>query len=220
MLQEGALQIHHHLPNSERSQLRYTSLVRGGMTQYDIRHDTAVAGEHEVHVMLGDVPIKGSPVTFAVLPDKPDPERCRLFAPTEEVMLLDKPYASLLRTYDKYGNACITGGHKFGTRLQLVKQSVHDQTALVPQNHTIDVADNQDGTYHILVTLNFSCAVKLCVCRPQHAPRCLADEISVTALTCDDARPCPQFCQHGQELAGRRWRIAASQPHLRQERVG
>ena len=67
----------------------------------------------------------------------------------------------LLRTYDKYGNHCWVGGHKFGTRLQLIKQSVHDQTALVPQNHTLESEDLGDGTYHIKVTLNFPCSVKL-----------------------------------------------------------
>ena len=77
MLQEGRLKIKHELPNSSTAWLRHTQTVRGNTTHYDIRHDTTVSGEHVVHVMLGDVPIKGSPVGFSVLPDKPDPERVR-----------------------------------------------------------------------------------------------------------------------------------------------
>jgi len=170
VVQEGQLQIQHQLPNETKTLLKYTQQVRGGTTQYDIKHDTSVSGDHEIHIMLGETPIKGSPVTFTVLPDKPDPERCKLFAPTDGLLLLDQPYASLLRTYDKYGNACISGGHKFGTRLQLVKQSMHDQTALVPQNHSIETDDLQDGTYHINVSLSFNCAVKLFVNMDKNLP--------------------------------------------------
>ena len=167
VVQEDSLKIAHELPDGAGTNyLKYSTAVRGGHTQYDVRHDTAVSGEHQVHlhrispashphltriapashlhltcdtavsgehqvhIMIGDTPIRGSPVTFTVLPDKPDPERCKLFPPEEPTLVLDTPYASLLRTYDKYGNACIVGGHKFGTRLQLVKQSL--PTALTP----------------------------------------------------------------------------------------
>lgn len=131
VVQEDSLKIAHELPDGAGTNyLKYSTAVRGGHTQYDVRHDTAVSGEHQVHIMIGDTPIRGSPVTFTVLPDKPDPERCKLFPPEEPTLVLDTAYASLLRTYDKYGNACIVGGHKFGTRLQLVKQSL--PTALTP----------------------------------------------------------------------------------------
>jgi len=170
VVQEGQLVIRHDLPNGTHALLKYNQQVRGGTTLYDIKHDTAFSGQHEIHVMLGTTPIKGSPVTFAVLPDKPDPEKCKLLQPEDAILLVDRPYASVLRTYDKYGNACVVGGHKFGTRLQLMKQSVHDQTALVPQNHSIEVDDRQDGTYHISVTLAFSCNVKLFVNMDKNLP--------------------------------------------------
>ena len=38
-----------------------------------------------------------------VLPDKPDPERCKLYPPLEETLLLDRAYSSTLRTFDKCG---------------------------------------------------------------------------------------------------------------------
>lgn len=66
VLAEGALQIHHQLPDGNKSMLKYTQQVRGTNTLYDIRHDTALAGDHEVHVMLGETSIQGSPVTFTV----------------------------------------------------------------------------------------------------------------------------------------------------------
>ena len=167
---EGLLQVRHEFPNGDASMLKYTTQMRGGMTQYDIKHDTSVSGDHKIHIEVTGEPIQGSPVTFSVLPDRPDPEKSRLCSPTESMLYTDVPAVSVLRSHDKYGNACMTGGHKFGTRLQLVKQSVHDQTALVPQNHTIEVEDQQDGTYRILVTLTFSCAVKLFVNMDKNLP--------------------------------------------------
>ena len=67
-------------------------------------------------------------------------------------MPTDRPAPCTARSCCRYGNACISGGHKFGTRLQLVKQSVHDQTALTPMNHSLVVEDRADGTYHIVIS--------------------------------------------------------------------
>ena len=168
VLAEGALEVIHELEDTgAKSPLRYTQQqIRGSdLYQYDVRHDTSASGNHFVHLLIGGTAIKGSPVTFRVQPDKPDPQSCKLTGPLhvepDEVLGVDRQYTCLLRTYDKYGNHCWVGGHKFGTRLQLIKQSVHDQTALVPQNHTLESEDLGDGTYHIHVTLNFPCSVKL-----------------------------------------------------------
>ena len=38
-------------------------------------------------------------------------------------------------------------------RLQLVKQGIHDQTMLMPNNHTVNITDNNDGTYNVDITL-------------------------------------------------------------------
>jgi hypothetical protein len=174
VLGEGALEVIHEIVESkERHSLRYAQQqIRGTeLFQYDVRHDTQVAGDHHIILQIGGVPIKGSPVSFRVQPDKPDPQSCKLSGPLQVeaeceeeergVLAVDKAYTCLLRTYDKYGNHCWVGGHKFGTRLQLIKQNAHDQTALVPQNHTLESEDLSDGTYHIHVTLNFPCSVKL-----------------------------------------------------------
>ena len=52
----------------------------------------------------------------------------------------------------------------------MLKQSPHDQTALVPQNHSIVFEDNGDGSYHIVVTLLFACIVKLFVNLDKNLP--------------------------------------------------
>lgn len=168
VLSEGSLEVIHEIGTSkEKATLRFTQQqIRGTeLFQYDVRHDTQVSGDHAISLEIGGVAIKGSPVTFRVQPDKPDPQSCKLSGPLDvesnEALDVDKQYTFLLRTYDKYSNHCWVGGHKFGTRLQLIKQNAHDQTALVPQNHTLESVDLGDGTYHILVTLNFPCSVKL-----------------------------------------------------------
>ena len=158
-----------------------------------VRHDTTVSGEHRIHLTISGVAIKRSPIAFTVQPDKPDPQSCKLSSgpvlcsgkemkSDHETLYADLPYACLLRTFDKYGNACVTGGAKFGTRLQLVKQSAHDQTALVPQNHSIEVDDLQDGTYHITTVVNFPCSVKLFVNMDKNLPAS-AGELPPTNLT-------------------------------------
>ena len=51
VVQEDSLKIAHELPDGAGTNyLKYSTAVRGGHTQYDVRHDTAVSGEHQVHL--------------------------------------------------------------------------------------------------------------------------------------------------------------------------
>ena len=45
----------------------------------------------------------------------------------------------------------VSGGLPVSGRLQLIKQGVHDLTTLMPNNHSIDFVDNEDGTYNVQV---------------------------------------------------------------------
>ncbi len=162
-LPEEALAIVHHLPSGERHSLGYTQTSKGGSTSYDIRHDLAMAGEHAVHILLYNTPIRGSPVTFTVQPSKPDPGCCKLLSPEDAILWTDRSYRFTLKTYDRFGNECKLGGLTISNRLQLVKQSARDQTSLVPSNHSMTWDDNADGTYTVLLTLNIPCTVKLIV---------------------------------------------------------
>ena len=75
----------------------------------------------------------------------------------------DVPTTAMIRTRDKFGNACVSGGLRMQGRLQLVKQSSNDITILTPNNHTVDIEDNEDGTYLVKVTVVMACIVKLIV---------------------------------------------------------
>lgn len=114
VLAEGSLSITHETPDGASTSLRYNHQnVRGTeLVQYDVRLDTMLSGSQHVHVRVSGVPIKGSPVTFNVQPDKPEPQTCKLYAPETEnggTLYIEEPYKCLLRTYDRYGNHCSTG---------------------------------------------------------------------------------------------------------------
>ena len=160
---DGALRVVHGSPDGSEEELSYTTQVRAGVTSYDIRHDTIKAGEHLVNILLNGLPIKGSPVPFSVEPDKPDPPTCKLFGPDSKVLYLNQPYSCLLKTCDKFGNDCTVGGLQLANRLMVIKQSVNDQTTLVPSNHTFGWEDLGDGTYSITVVLKITCALRLFV---------------------------------------------------------
>jgi len=161
VLPEGVLSIPHRLPSGETQLLGYTQTSKAGSTTYDIRHDATTAGEHAVHVLLNGAPIQGSPVTFVVLPSKPDAAWCKLLSPEEATLWTDRSYTFTLKTFDRFGNECRVGGLTLSTRLSLVKQNARDQTSLVPANHSNSWEDNSDGTYAIHITLNIACTVRL-----------------------------------------------------------
>ena len=56
-------------------------------------------------------------------------------------------------------------------RLQIVKSSANDLTTLVPNNHTVEVVDNEDGSYAVAVSLiNLAATVKAIVNMDKNLP--------------------------------------------------
>ena len=156
-LPEGALRAKAMAPDGSSTPLTINkqnkTMKHEDVTLYDMKHEVTLSGSHHVDVTLSGVPIKGSPVTFDVLPAAPDPHMCRLVPPARIDSLVadyDKPTTSVIKTFDKYGNACLSGGLLIGARLQLVKQGSNDLTILMPNNHSVTVEDKNDGTYEVM----------------------------------------------------------------------
>ena len=159
-LPEDAMQIFVNVPDNNGKELVCNQTVKGGMTTYDARYDTSVAGAHSVSITLFGNPIVGSPVTFNVLPDKADPVNSKFLMPPESpLFLVDHEYACKILCYDKFGNKCISGGLSPGVRLQVAKQNVHDQTNLVPSNHTLSNPAEDQGNGEYLVKFQTSIPV-------------------------------------------------------------
>ena len=77
----------------------------------------------------------------------------------------------VLHTHDKFGNHLDRGGLPVAARLQLVKQSVHDQTMLMPNNNSVEIVDKGDGTYHVEVMLiRLAATIKLIVNMDKNIP--------------------------------------------------
>lgn len=171
VLPEDALKIVHKRPNGSEHQLHYTQSQKSGQWVFDIRHDTAVSGAHSVDVLLFDTPIRGSPVTFTVQPDKPDPTNCKMLSP-EGVsnFYTGQMYTCRIKTFDRFNNECRTGGLTLSFRLQVIKQGVHDQTTLVPSNHSCEVVDEQNGEYAVNVSVAIPCVIKVIVNMDKNLP--------------------------------------------------
>ena len=169
VLGEELLSVYHEDANGERSTMAVSTQTRSGQTTYDVRYEVTVAGPHLIHVLLGGQAILGSPLSFYVKPDKPEPPLCKLVPPVDP-LFPDTVHTTVLETYDKFGNQCDVGGLPLSNRLQLMKQGVHDQTTLVPANHTLDFEDKKDGTYHILVSTAMPCVVRLFVNLDKNLP--------------------------------------------------
>lgn len=151
--------------------LKVLEVSKGGFTTYDIRHDVSRSGKHKVHIQLDGREIKGSPVLFEVQPAFPDVKAAKLFAPIESPLYPNKAYTILLKTYDRFGNAIPNGGLAVAARLQIIKASAHDLTTLVPNNHSVEVVDNEDGTYAVSVSLiNLAATVKAIVNMDKNLP--------------------------------------------------
>ena len=131
--------------------------TRGGLTTYDIRDTPLVAGTHQASILLFGKPIKGSPVSYTVLPDYHEATMCLLTLPPDPPapphFYTEETYTVLLEMRDRFGNRCDRGGAVVGARLIYLKQGVHDSTSLTSTNHSCGVEDHQDGTYGILVSL-------------------------------------------------------------------
>ena len=152
-LPDGALNIWAVDPKGREEPLSFSQQSRGGVTTYDVRFECIHRGSHNIHVCLGNDPIKGSPVGFDVLAAGAEPSNCRLVMPTTDVLYSNVAHSILLETFDKFNNPLNFGGLATNVRLQLVKQSMHDQTMLMPNNHTINTVDNGDGTYCVEIML-------------------------------------------------------------------
>lgn len=162
-LPEGAMKVLLQLPDGTELEVQCTQQVKSGQTTYDVRHDTSIAGLHQVHISLFDTPIVGSPVSFNVVPDKPDPLMCKLVAPSEDILIVDREYACMIKCFDRFGNKSLSGGLSPQVRSALMKQGVHDQTALVPSNHTLSqtAEDLHNGEYLIRVGANIPVTFKV-----------------------------------------------------------
>lgn len=57
-----------------------------------------------------------------------------------------------------------------GGRMQLMKNNAHDLTTLIPANHSIEIEDNDNGTYNIIVRLAISATVKVIVNMDKNIP--------------------------------------------------
>ena len=169
---EGKLKVFHEAPGklqpdgtlkrAERVEMTFTSQSRGGQTTYDIRYDAHLAGTHQMYIKLDGQHIIGSPLSFYVQPDRPEPTLCKLHPPPDP-LYPDLPHVFTLVTFDRFHNKCVTGGLILTNRLQIVKQNVHDQTALMPNNHSFVTVDQGDGTYHLILQTIMPCSLRLMV---------------------------------------------------------
>jgi len=171
VLPENALAVKLITPDGKSTPLPYTPSARGGVTTYDVRYECTLRGPHSVHITLDGESIKGSPIEFDVLPAHAEPGMCKLVMPTEKVLYANTTATVLLETYDKFGNPSDSGGLATAARLQLQKQGVHDQTMLMPNNHTLETVDNGDGTYAVNITLiKIAATLKLIVNMDKNLP--------------------------------------------------
>jgi hypothetical protein len=169
---EGKLKVFHEAPGklqpdgtlkrAERVEMTFTSQSRGGQTTYDIRYDAHMAGTHQMYIKLDGQHIIGSPLSFYVQPDRPEPTLCKLHPPPDP-LYPDLPHVFTLVTFDRFHNKCVTGGLILTNRLQIIKQNVHDQTALMPNNHSFVTVDQGDGTYHLILQTTMPCSLRLMV---------------------------------------------------------
>ena len=169
---EGKLKVFHEAPGklqpdgtlkrAERVEMTFTSQSRGGLTTYDIRYDAHMAGTHQMYIKLDGQHIIGSPLSFYVQPDRPEPTLCKLHPPPDP-LYPDLPHVFTLVTFDRFHNKCVTGGLILTNRLQIIKQNVHDQTALMPNNHSFVTVDQGDGTYHLILQTTMPCSLRLMV---------------------------------------------------------
>jgi hypothetical protein len=139
---------------------------QGASSMYEIRHETNLAGEYELHVKLNGHPIMNSPVRFRVAPSVAVPQQSSLIAPPDTESLvadMDRPTVITLKSCDKFANACDSGGLRIQGRLQLVKQNTTDNTILMTNNHSVTVEDLHDGTYEVNVAIMISATVRLIV---------------------------------------------------------
>ena len=172
----GQLQVSLALPNGtavglDHSSLKLIETTKGGMTSFTVRHDVTNAGDHKMHIQLNSRPIRGSPVCFSVVSAAPDVKMAKLTPPPENTLYANRPYTILLKTFDRFNNPIPYGGLPVAARMQVVKNNAHDLTTLVSNNHSVEVSDNNDGTYNISVQLiKIAATVKVIVNMDKNLP--------------------------------------------------
>lgn len=161
---DGALTIGLEQPDGTEVQLDYLTHVKGGLSSYEIRHETQLSGKHSMHIRLNGQSIKGSPVEYDIAPASHEAQLTIIESDDLPAVLFadaDPKYSFIVRMRDRFGNRVDTGGASIAARLQYIKQGMHDSNALNAHNHVVSQEDMGDGSY--LVTfgllsrgLNFS----------------------------------------------------------------
>jgi len=172
----GQLQVSLALPNGtavgiDHSSLKLIETTKGGMTSFTVRHDVTNAGDHKMHIQLNSRPIRGSPVCFSVVSAAPDVKMAKLTPPPENTLYANRPYTIVLKTFDRFNNPIPYGGLPVAARMQVVKNNAHDLTTLVSNNHSVEVSDNNDGTYNVSIQLiKIAATVKVIVNMDKNLP--------------------------------------------------
>ena len=163
-------------PDGTKTELNLLTTITKStqLSQYEVKAETSAAGKYEMNLMLDGNPIQGSPVIFNVHEAGPDPRFTKLVAPANQdtfVPDLDVPATILLATFDKYGNACTTGGLAPTVRISIVKQEKSaEQAILMANNHSEVVEDLHNGSYAVKVAVKMACSVKLIVNMDKNIP--------------------------------------------------
>jgi len=150
---EGALSADHAKPGYT---LDLTPLdppkMKGGLGAYEVSLEPTKSGTHVVHIRLHGHEITGSPVSFAVAPAAPHPNKCKLVRefPPEPELPVEKTQAGIRVTlFDKYGNQLDRGGVRV------------DAKALGAMVSQCTVEDHKDGTYTISLSAGAPGEVKV-----------------------------------------------------------
>ena len=153
---DGELTIGLEQPDGEEVLLDYQAHVKGGLTSYEIRHETQLSGVHSMHLRLHGEAIKGSPVVYEIAPAAHEAQLSIVESDVLPPVLYadaDPKYSFLVHMRDRYGNRVDTGGATIAARLQYVKQGMHDSNALNAHNHVVSQEDVGNGSYRVIFGL-------------------------------------------------------------------
>lgn len=160
---DGDLKIELRLPLPEgasgtapKVELKPSVAVRGGLTNYDVRYEPQAAGLYQMFVCLGGAPIEGSPVEFECVASLPDVARCTYEIPPDDRLFAQKNYELLVKAFDRCGNRLDHGGATVTGRLQSANLPAQ-------QEPNLEVIDEDDGTYRVLINLRAPCELKVII---------------------------------------------------------
>ena len=134
---------------AETGQVLEPPKLRSGLGSYELTLEPFKAGPHHVHILLEGKEITGSPVNFYVSPAAPNSQKCYLYRPDSEPILINSQCDILLKTHDKYGNQLDRGGVRVDAKAAGVAASA------------CTVEDHKDGTYTIRLTAGAPGEVKV-----------------------------------------------------------